>query len=100
MSTSLSAATVDHIEALFPPELREQVRELLSRQCGSNLSFCENRDEFQLERVRFAALKLSKGNLRELQKAVKLAQTDWRDVLMAAGFAHDLNAHKKWSPGK
>jgi len=100
MSTSLSAATVDHIEALFPLELQEQVRELLSRQCGSNLPFCENSDEFQLERVRFAALKLSQGDLRELQKAVKLAQTDWRDVLMAAGFAHDLNAHEKWSPGK
>lgn len=59
--------------------------------------FCEESDEVQLERVRFAALKLSKGDLRELKKAVKLAQTDWRDLLMAAGFGNDVNAHKKWS---
>lgn len=60
--------------------------------------FCEKSDEFQLERVRFAVLKLSGGDLEKLRKAVKLAQTDWRDVLMAAGFGHDVNAHKSWSP--
>src|SRR5580704_7032158 len=69
-----------------------QLPALLSHQCGENLPFCEKSDEFQLERVRFAALKVSKGDLRELQKAVKLAHTDWRDLLMAAGFGHDVSA--------
>lgn len=97
MSGRLSPKTVEHINALFAPECREGVADLLSLQCGNNLPFCEESDEVQLERVRFAALKLSKGDLRELKKAVKLAQTDWRDLLMAAGFGNDVNAHKKWS---
>lgn len=98
MATRLSPKTVDHIDALFTPQFREEVAELLSHQCGNNLPFCEKSDEFQLERVRFAALKLRRGDLRELQKAVELAQTDWRDLLMAAGFGHDVNAHRRWSP--
>jgi hypothetical protein len=98
MATRLSLKTVDHVDALFAPEFREEVAELLSHQCGNNLPFCEKSDEFQLERIRFAALKLSRGDVRELQEAVKLAQTDWRDLLMAAGFGHDVNAHSRWSP--
>lgn len=29
--------------------------------------------------------------------AVELAQLDWRDVLMAAGFGNDLEAHLRWA---
>ena len=76
----------------------DEVVELLLHQCGNNLPFCENSDEFQLERVRFAALKLSQGDIGRLREAVRLAQTDWRDLLMAAGFGEDPNAHKRWSP--
>jgi len=32
-----------------------------------------------------------------LEAAIELANTDWRDLLMAAGFGEDLNAHQKWS---
>jgi hypothetical protein len=48
--------------------------------------------------VRFAALKLSEGRLDRLEEAIKLAQTDWRDLLVAAGFAHDVEAHLNWLP--
>jgi hypothetical protein len=48
-----------------------------------------------MERVRFAVLKLSGGDLEKLRKAIKLAQTDWRDLLMAAGFGHDVNVYKR-----
>ena len=50
---------------------------------------------YELERFRFAALKYSDGNLVLLESAVKLAQHDWRDLLMATGFAHDVEAHPK-----
>jgi hypothetical protein len=98
MSPRLSPKRLEHIDSLFQLGSREEVVELLMHQCGNNLPFCEKSDEFQLERVRFAALKLSRGNLEKLREAIKLAQTDWRDLLMAVGFGHDVNAHKSWSP--
>ncbi|HXK17899.1 MAG TPA: hypothetical protein VNG33_08855 [Polyangiaceae bacterium] len=51
-----------------------------------------------LDRIRFAAVRFSGGRLSSLQEAVRLAQTDWRDLLVAAGFADDVNAHQKWQP--
>jgi hypothetical protein len=41
-------------------------------------------------------LKLSEGNLDKLNRAVALAKTDWRDLLMAAGFGEDIKAHLAW----
>jgi hypothetical protein len=98
MPPRLSPKTVEHIDSLFQPGSREAAIELLIHQCGNNLPFCEKSDEFQLERVRFAVLKLSEGDLEKLRKAISLAQTDWRDVLMAAGFGHNVNAYKSWNP--
>src|SRR5215471_4131598 len=98
MLPRLSAKTEEHVAALFPAESTDEVDDLLLYQCGNNLPFCENSDEFQLERIRFAALKLSRGDIQKLRDAIKLAQTDWRDLLVSAGFAHDVNAHKRWSP--
>jgi hypothetical protein len=51
-----------------------------------------------MERVRFAALKLSEGNKDKLLGAAQLAQYDWRDLLVAARFANDAEAHKSWAP--
>jgi hypothetical protein len=53
---------------------------------------------FQLERFRFSALKLSGGKLDKLRQAVELAQQDWRDLLMAAGFGDDVTEHERWLP--
>jgi hypothetical protein len=98
MPLQLSPKTVELVDSLFKRVSREAVVELLMHQCGNNLPFLQKSDEFHLERVRFAALKLSGGDLEKLQKAIKLAQKDWRDLLIAAGFGHDVNAHKDWSP--
>ena len=71
---------------------------MLRDECGNNLPFMKNKDEIALERLRFAAIKLSKGDLNKLLDAVVLAQTDWRDLLVAAGFAGDVRAHQSWLP--
>jgi hypothetical protein len=63
----LSPRTVEHIDALFQPGSRKEVAEPLAHQCGNNLPFCEKSDELQLERVRFAVLKLRGGNLEKLR---------------------------------
>lgn len=98
MGTELSPRTKQHVAALFGPELQQQASSLLIEQCGTNLPLLEALDPVGLERYRFAALKLSCGQLDKLQQAVKLAQIDWRDLLVDAGFADDTKAHESWSP--
>jgi hypothetical protein len=50
-----------------------------------------------MERIWLAALKLSGGDIGRLDNAVLLAQTDWRDLLVAAGFGSDSSAHFPWA---
>lgn len=76
----------------------EIAKDLLENECGSNLPFLEKYGPKELERFRFAALKLSAGQLDRLSEAFRLANHDWRDLLVAAGFADDIHAHEKWMP--
>ena len=94
----LSMETRRRLDALFDEPARAKAAHLLVTQCGSNLPFDEASDAQSLERVRFAALKPSNGDLGELQKAIELAQIDARDLLMAAGFGRDVRAHESWFP--
>ncbi|MBZ5667706.1 MAG: hypothetical protein LAO30_24300 [Acidobacteriia bacterium] len=92
----LSQATVEKVRKLFIPEGHKQVIELLETECGNNLPLLGHLGPESLERFRFAALKLSNGHFEKLRRAVDLAKCDWRDLLVAAGFANDAEAHKKW----
>jgi hypothetical protein len=94
----LSERTMDLVSLLFPNGPRKEVEDLLEIECGDNIPFCENNDKYTMERIRFAVLKLSEGRIEKLVQAIELAQTDWRDVLMAAGFGEDVEAHNKWNP--
>jgi hypothetical protein len=98
MTVILSDGTLKRLERLFVDADRAGVVDLLVNQCGSNLPFCESSTPTSLERIRFAVLKLSDGNIAKLQEAVQLAKADWRDLLMAAGFGEDLTAHLTWWP--
>lgn len=49
------------------------------------------------ERVQLGVLKVSNGNTDKLLSAIILAQTDWRDLLMAAGFGHFITEHENWA---
>jgi hypothetical protein len=95
----LSPKTRARVEALFPPETRDAVRHLLEKECADNLPFCERMDPVGLERVRFAVLKLSGGDLGQLRSEIEQAKREWRDTLMDAGFGMDLTAHQRWTPG-
>jgi hypothetical protein len=81
------------IEVLFSPGSRSEIAELLLHECGNNLPFLEKLNEIELERFRFAALKLSAGNIDKFKEAIALAKADWRDLLVSAGFAMDFTAH-------
>jgi hypothetical protein len=95
MAPQLSPETRRRLDLLFCLESRAEAETLLVERCGNNLPFHEHANAFELERIRFAALKLSQGHLSELRRAVDLANVDWRDLLMAAGFG-DPTAHMLW----
>ncbi len=92
----LSHETKRRLELLFNGPDAGVAADLLMNECGSNLPFCENAGPLELERLRFAALKLSDGHLDRLLEAIELAKQDWRDLLMAAGFGKDVKAHERW----
>jgi hypothetical protein len=94
----LSSETQRRVDALFDGPARDAASELLITQCAANLPLWVNVDERGLERIRFAVLKLSNGDLTELRRAVQMAQVDWRDVLVAAGFGYSVRAHESWFP--
>ena len=93
----LSEKTVCLIELLFNEAAKfDLVCNLLETECGSNIPFCESYSAMDMERIRFAVLKLSESNLNKLDNALELAKIDWRDLLMAADFGHDTQAHNEW----
>jgi hypothetical protein len=93
----LTRATRERIEILFP-HTQDAVVELLQCACADNLPLYRPATPEGLERIRFAVLKLSAGNADRLRRAIHEAQIDWRDVLVAAGFAESVMAHAGWMP--
>lgn len=93
---SLTPATLTVIEKLFAPADRAEAAALLLEEYGRNLSPHDHRDQRGMERVMFAMLRASEGNLDRLYQMVELAQSDWRDVLMVARFGDSVTAHEEW----
>ena len=94
----LTVATQLRLDLLFTKADRVKAAQRLIEECGQNLPFCEDSHPDDLDRIRIAALKLSGGHMDRLHDAIELAKTDTRDLLMAAGFGHDISAHMKWMP--
>jgi hypothetical protein len=95
---ALTPRVQEVIAVLFAEAEWAEVAHMMVHDCGRNLPFCDDWSSQQLDRLRLAALKLSGGKMEPLINAVALAQTDWRDLLMAAGFGEDVEAHNKWQP--
>lgn len=94
----LSPLTKQHVAALFAPADVDEAEELLLRECAENLPLVSDPTPTGLERLRFAAIRLSDGALPRLRDAIALAKTDWRDLLVGADFADDVHAHRSWQP--
>ena len=86
------------LQQIFAQAQWAVVTEILDADCGSNLPLIERQGESGIERMQCAALKMSAGSLQRLQEAIKQAQVDWRDVLVATGFANNATAHLEWTP--
>ena len=94
----LTQGTVARIRALFPEDDREYVARVLAERCGDNLPLMHPGFVSLVERIRFAVLKLSAGDVDALEHHLAAAARDWRDVLLAAGFGVDVAAHLHWMP--
>ena len=87
-SPQLQPRVLELLRLAFAPKDREDARTLLA--CIEH--------ERECERVRIAAIRVSEGSLDRLGQAADLAKLDFRDLLMAAGFGHDIHAHTTWTP--
>ena len=94
---ALTDDTRERIQALFPQDQWVTVEEQLINHAVFERMTAPQWSQLA-ERVRFAVLKLSGGDLAALQRQLDEAKIDWRDTLMAAGFGHDTAAHKQWKP--
>jgi len=93
----LSPATCQLVLQVFPSQDQAEVAQVLANDCADNLPFMEHQNEYGLEPVRFAVVKLSRGNIAELRWWANLARVDWHDVLTAAGFGGSPTAHQAWA---
>ena len=87
----MDAQTRARLDALFAPGDREAARRLLAdHPLADHPRF--------LQRIHFAALKLSNSRLDKLRHWIEQAQLDWRDVLVSEEFADSTTAHLDWAP--
>ena len=80
------------VQILFPEDAWNSVLKLLVNKCGQQLPLVAN----NYVRVQLAVCKLSNGDAEKLKQHVSVANSDWRDVLVAAGFDSDVNEHIRW----
>ena len=94
----LSARVESVVAALFSADEQAMVLETLKTDCAGNIPGCADKSPQEMDRIRLSVLKLSEGKVPALKAAIRLAETDWRDLFMAAGFGHDPKAHESWWP--
>jgi hypothetical protein len=98
MKMQLSARTLAIAQSLFSEKDLKIVESLLLEGCTNKLPGCDDWSQENLERVWISVLKLSNGNVNKLLNAIELANTDYRDLFMSAGFGYDSQAHRLWHP--
>ena len=94
----LSSLTKKRLSEVFAPNVVGAAVLMIESECGDNLPLMQGASPEQLERIRLAVLRLSRGNMDRLKSACELAKVDSRDALVAAGFGDDAKAHLAWDP--
>jgi len=79
------------ITVLFEIKDRETVTEMLTEECNAEGLHTTSVDG--VEHTQLTVLNISNGEVDKFLAVAELAQVDWRDALMAAGFGEDVNAH-------
>lgn len=95
--SELSQNTKNLVHTLYLSSEAIEVCDILKNQCSAEALSCHGWSPVEMERIQYAVLRLTKEKKMPLDSAVELAQKDWRDLLVIAGFSNDLNAHKDWA---
>jgi hypothetical protein len=93
---ALSERTRTLIATLFSHTDGVVVSDLLYRAVSGNIPFCSNSSPEDMERIRFAIIKMTKQSPLNLAVGIYMAQSDWRDLLMWAGFGNNSAEHMTW----
>lgn len=92
----LSERTTTLIEAFFKDSFRHRIISALVNEVGDNLPFCNRETPERMDRIRFAVIKLIVEDWRNFDYVIREAKTEWRDLLMAAGFGYSADEHNRW----
>jgi hypothetical protein len=92
----ITADTRRLVEREFACEHWDVVHGLLANKCATNLPLLGDAPREAIERIQFAVVKLCNGKFEELERHIAIANIDWRDTLVAAGFGHSIRAHRSW----
>lgn len=94
----LSPLTEKLVQKMFPPEEQMEVRQLLINECGNNVYAHGQENMYGLESLRFSALKLSRGDLKNLHRQVRSGNEDFRNLLYGSGFCGEKGEEnqRKW----
>ena len=92
MEQELSAIVKRYIEQIFEESEHDKAKALLLEITATDSG------NQAANRCEIAALKVSDGTLAGLERAVKMYQLDFRDLLMCAGFGNNITAHETWTP--
>ena len=94
----LSPSARERVLALFRAEDVAHALRLLT-ECTDEAWLIADVLRQGVDRIMFAMIRLSAGSIDRLENiALPLFRTDWRDLLVAADFAHDIHAHETWLP--
>lgn len=94
----LTKHTMDRLMKVFDAELHEEAERILAHEVADNLYSCENKTPEEMERVRFAVIKMSEGVIERMKEWIEITKSDWNTLFVAAGFHEDYHAYKKWKP--
>jgi hypothetical protein len=93
----LTPRTKEIASHYFPFETEWAIKELQA--------FCEDLSKYfsgdgtpeSYERFCFAILKSGKSSKEKFSQAIELGRSDYRDLLVGAGFANSTTIHKDWA---
>ena len=96
MPISLSRRTTILLESCIPVDARDEITAMLIAEVSENIPWNAGSTSEDMERIRFAIIKLTLENRKNLTVAIDQAQRDWRNLLMMADFADDIHEHLNW----
>ena len=92
----ITPTTIELVQYFFHKSSdQHEVIQYLENDCSDTV--WKKSSALEMERLWFAVLKLSQGKITLLVHAISEAQADYRDVLMAAEFGIDIEAHLRWA---